>query len=96
MRTAKVEVQLSTIFIDNATGNVLLFASHVMITCLMIASGESSARGLTDVHRSFAIDAQSFDAAVVTFAVLGMDVVEDRVGFGEFFLGIAFTTGFNR
>jgi hypothetical protein len=96
MRTAKVEMKLSTIFIDNATRNVLLLAAHVMIAGVWIASGLPTTRISSNVHGRFAIEAQSFDAAIVTFVVFGFDVVKDCIGFGQFFWGIAFTTGFNR
>lgn len=96
MRTAKVEMQLSTIFIHNPTRNVRFLASHIVVKCLRIASGLPATRILANVHRGFAIQTQSFDATVFTFAIFGFDVVEDRIGFGQFFWGMALTTGFNR
>ena len=85
MRVAKAEIKFSTIFIDNATRNILLLTSHVMISCSWIASSLPTTRILPNLDRGFAIEAQSFDAAVVAFAIFGFDVVEDRIGFGEFF-----------
>jgi hypothetical protein len=42
-RTAKVDVQLPTILIDQTTGNVFLLTPHVMVTRLRIASRLSTA-----------------------------------------------------
>jgi len=67
-----------------------------MVTCLSIASGLTSTRIGSKVHRCLAIQAQSLDAAIIAPTVFGFDVVKDRIGLGQFFWGIALTTGFNR
>jgi hypothetical protein len=59
--TAKSNVQLSALFIDDATRNILLPATEVVIASLVIAPGHTAARKLPDVYRRFAIDAQALD-----------------------------------
>ena len=63
VRATKRHVQLPHIFIHNATRNILLLASQVMITGLVIASREAATRHIADVYRGFTIDTQAFDGA---------------------------------
>ena len=60
---AKGDRQLGIIFIDDATRDIFLLAPHIMITGLVVASGETTARILADLHRRFTIDTPSFDAS---------------------------------
>jgi hypothetical protein len=60
---AKGEGQLATIFIYDPTRDIFLLASHIVITGLVVATGETAARILADLHRRFTVEAQAFDAA---------------------------------
>ena len=89
-------MQLSAIFINNPARNIFFLTTEIMVTCLAIASGSTTASKIPDINCCFAIDAQAFDLLAVTLPVFGLDVVENRVCFWDFFWGLALTTGFNR
>lgn len=95
VRTTKVDVELSTVFIHDATRNILLLASQIMVTCLVIASGLSSSAILTNIDRSFTIQAQSFNISIVMVVVFGNDIVKIASVSGSF-CGLALTTGRKR
>lgn len=67
-----------------------------MVTRLVLASGLTTPRILTDVDGGFTIDAYPFDTAIVTLAVFGFYVGKNRIRFGQFFCGLALTTACNR
>jgi hypothetical protein len=52
----------------------------------MIASGLTTSHKIPNIDRGFAIHAQAFDgAAHRRLLVMGVDVLEDGIGFGNFF-----------
>jgi len=61
--TAKGDAQLCTLFIHDPARDILLLATHIVITGLIVAPGETAARILADLHRRFTVEAQAFDAA---------------------------------
>jgi hypothetical protein len=61
--TAKGDAQLCTLFIHDPARDLLLLATPIVITGLMVAPGETAARILADLHRRFPVEAQAFDAA---------------------------------
>ncbi len=67
-----------------------------MIASLIIASSFPTTSKITNLDCCFAIDAQAFDVLAVGLPIVDLDVVENRVCFWDFFLGLALTTGFKR
>ena len=61
--TAKGDVQLGALFIHDPTRDILLLATPIVITGLMVAPRETAARIRANLHRRFPIDAQAFDTA---------------------------------
>ena len=61
--TAKGNLQLPAVFIEDATRYILFPATEVVIASLVIAPSHTATRKLPNVHRRFTIDAQAFDAA---------------------------------
>lgn len=92
IRTAKTQVQRSSVFVHNATGNVFLFAAHVVVTRLIVSSGFATSTIVTQVDSRFAIQAQSLDFAILQLFVVTVDIVENLVRFWKFFWGFALTT----
>jgi len=90
-RAAEGQMQFSGVFVHNTEGRVLLPASHVVVNGLVVAAGV-----LADVHRGLAVHAQSHDRTAFAGLVLVLDVGEDRIGFWDFFWGLALSTGRSR
>lgn len=67
-----------------------------MIKRSVVASSFAATSIFTNYYCCFTINAQAFDVFAVCLLLIGLDVVEDGIGFGYFFLGLALTTGFNR
>lgn len=65
VRTAKVDVQHPTILIDNATGNVFLCATHIMITRLVFCSGFATTSVIANIDSRLTIHTQASDAAIL-------------------------------
>lgn len=59
--TAKAQTELTTLFIHDATRNILLLATPGMITCLVLSSCQTATGALPDMHRGCTIHAQAFD-----------------------------------
>src|SRR5882762_3667831 len=57
---AKGEGKRDTLFIDDPTPNIFPLASHIVITGLVIATGETTTLRLSDFHRRFTINTQAF------------------------------------
>jgi hypothetical protein len=89
-------VQLSGIFINNPARNIFFFAPKIMVASFVVASGSTSASTIANFYCCFAINAQAFDSLTVSLPIFGLDIVENRVCFWDFFLGLALTTGFKR
>ena len=92
IRTAKTQVQCSSVFIHNAAGNVFLLAAHIMVTRLVVSSSFAASTILTQIDSSFAIQAQSPGCAIIRLFVVMVDVVKNLVCFWQFFWGLALTT----
>src|SRR6266446_5041680 len=60
---AKGEGQRATLFIDDPTRDIFLLASHIVITGLVVATGETTTGKLADFHCRFTINTQAFDMA---------------------------------
>jgi hypothetical protein len=63
-----------------------------VVVGLIVSSSFAPTRIITNLDGGFAIDAQSFDAVDVSLCVFLKDVVENCVGLGQFFWGLALTT----
>lgn len=92
MRTAKVEVQLTTILVDNAEGGIGFVAPHIMVTRPVIPSSLPATRIWADFDRRFGIYTQAFALVGSTADVFGVNVFKDGVSFWNFFCGLALTT----
>lgn len=92
IRTAKTQVQHSSVFIHNAAGNVFLLAAHVVVTRLIVSSGFATSTVVTKVDPRFAIHAQSLGSAILRLFIVTVDIVENLVRFWKFFWGFALTT----
>lgn len=90
--TAKGQVQLPTILVEDTEGRVGFFAAHVMVTRLGLASGLAASRILANVDGRFSIHTQAFDLVRLTPGVFGVEGLKDGVGFWDFFCGLALTT----
>jgi hypothetical protein len=62
--TAKDHGKLSALFIHNTARGVLLLATQIMISGLIIAPSLTTARKVTDLHRCFTIHTPAFYRAV--------------------------------
>ncbi len=67
-----------------------------MVKRSVVASSFAATSIFTNYYCCFTINAQAFDVLAVCLLLIGLDVVEDGIRFGDFFLGLALTTGFNR
>lgn len=83
--TAEDQVKLSTILIDNPTRNIFGISRKVVVTGSVISSRLAPTSEITDIDCGFTIHTQACDTAAVCLAVVGLDVVENGVRFGDFF-----------
>jgi hypothetical protein len=63
---------------------------------LVVAPSLPAAGILANLHRGLAVHAQAHDGLGLGGVVLLLKVGEDGVGLGQFFWGLAFTTGRSR
>ncbi len=66
-----------------------------MVERSVVASSFAATSIFTNYYCCFTVEAQAFDV-LAGLLLIGLDVVEDGIRFGDFFLGLALTTGFNR
>ena len=91
--TAKGNTSLPAVFIDDATRDILLPATEVVITSLVITPSHTAARKLPNVYRRFTIDAQALDPSrcrgVSLFFLMLAKIASVSL---IFFWGLALTT----
>ena len=97
--TAKGHLELSTVLIHQPEGDVFFFTTHIVIGGPIVTPGFPTARVVSDLHRSLAIDTQALDLSVWVsvglredLAILFGEVDKDGIGFREFFFGLALIT----
>lgn len=95
-RTAEFKIELATILIDQTTGDILLFGSHVMVIGPGIAARLAPTGVVAQRYRRFTVKAQSHRLVRLIRLVLALKVVKNQVGLGPFFCGLALTTGRKR
>ena len=97
-RVAEPQEQLCGVFIDDAKGGVFFRAAHVVIGGAVVQACLTASGVLTEVDRGFTVNTQAFEGAagVDHVAIFGVDIGEDGVGFGNFFWGLALSTGRSR
>ena len=61
--TPKGDRQFGVVLVDDPTRDILLLPPHIMITGLVVASGETPARIRAALHRRLTIDTPSFDTS---------------------------------
>ena len=67
-----------------------------MVERSVVASSFAATSIFTNYYCCFTLEAQAFDVLAFGLLLIGLDVVEDGIRFGDFFLGLALTTGFNQ
>src|SRR2546425_829349 len=92
-RAPKGDAQLRTVFLHDATGNIFLVHTQVVITRPVIAPREAAAGDIPDRHGGFTIDTQAFDVwrgrcLLVLFSILAQMASVSA----SFFCGVALTT----
>jgi hypothetical protein len=87
-RAAEGRRQLPGVFVHDTERRVLLPASHVMVNGLVVPACPPAAGVFADVHRGLAVHAQAHDRTACGGLVLVLEVGEDGIGFGDFFLGL--------
>jgi len=95
-RASEGQMQLPIGFIDDTKRGLFLLASHVVVGCLVIASRLAAPGVLANIHRRLAVHAQAHDGFALASALVLLDIGEDRVGFWDFFWGLALSTGRSR
>ena len=97
--TAKGHLELSTVLIHQPEGDVFFFTTHIVIGGPIVTPGFPTARVVSDLHRSLAIDTQALDLPVLVrlrlrkgLAILFGKVGKDGIGFRKFFFGLALIT----
>ncbi len=84
--TAKGQVQLPAVLVDQAERNELFLAAHVVVGGAMVAPGLPAPRIVADVDGRLAVDAHALDVPTPgRLPVLLLDVGEDGVSFRPFF-----------
>src|SRR4029434_10207080 len=58
--TTKGDRQFGAVLVDDPTRDILFLTPHIMITGLVVAPGETTARILAELHRRFTIDTPAF------------------------------------
>jgi len=90
---AKGDGQLGALFIHDPTRDILLLTAHIVITGLVVATGEAAAGKLADLYGGFTIDTPSFDATrCYRLGVFFLILSKMASVSGIFFWGLAFTT----
>ena len=91
--TAKGNLQLPAVFIDDATRDILFPATEVVIASLVIAPSHTATRKLPNVHRRFTIDAQALDPSRCrSISILFLMLAKIASVSLIFFCGLALTT----
>ena len=89
--------QLSGVLLQEAKGRVFFSTAHLMVDRPRPAAGFASPRIGANIDGRFAIDTHPFDSAVCDgLGVFFPEIGEDRVRLGDFFWGLALTTGRSR
>jgi PII-like signaling protein len=93
IRTPKGDVQCRTIFIHNATRDILLLASQIVVTGSVVAARHPATGKRANLHRRFTIYTPAFDACGcqslgIFFLILSKIASVSLI----FFCGLAFTT----
>jgi len=73
-----------------------LLASNVVVGGQVVAARLAAPGVLAKIHRRLAVHAQAHNGLALANALVCFDIGEDGVGFGEFFWGLALSTGRSR
>jgi hypothetical protein len=95
-RTSEGQMKGATVFVDDTKWGVLLLAPHVVVCRLIVTPRLATARVVANIHRRLAVHAQAHERCALAIPVMFPDVGEDGVGFGDFFWGLALSTGRSR
>jgi hypothetical protein len=95
-RAPEGQMKGATVFVDDTKRRVFFLAPHVVVGRLVVTPRLASARVVANIHRRLAVHAQAHDGFALAISVMFPDVGEDGVGFGDFFWGLALSTGRSR
>lgn len=94
--TPKPDKQFTCVFIDDTARNVLLLAAHVVVAGSSVSSGFAPARGRPQTDTRLAVKANALRPFSLALRVLLRQILENQVGFGQLFWGLALSTLRNR